>query len=69
MVRLRVRDMKATCRVIRGKTGTEYSYSFGATNPEFEELYYYIDGGDNNYSSWLEPFSSGEQIHSQWICH
>ena len=36
--------MKATCRVVKGKTGTEYSYSFGATDSKFEELYCYIEG-------------------------
>ena len=41
-----------------GKSGTEYEYTFVSTDPENNDIYYFIDWGDNTNSSWLGPFPS-----------
>ena len=59
--------------IIRGKTsgkiGEEYNYTFITTDPDGDEVYYYIDWGDNTSSGWIGPYSSGVaviQAH-KWI--
>jgi len=50
------------------KPGT-YNYTFNATDPENEDIYYFIDWGDGTYSNWIGPFPSGEEItcNHTWI--
>ena len=43
------------------KPGT-YNYTFNATDPENEDVYYYIEWGDGTCSGWIGPFLSGEEI-------
>jgi PKD repeat protein len=45
-----------------GKAGKEYPYSFTATDPDADDVYYFIDWGDNNNSGWIGPYSSGDNI-------
>jgi hypothetical protein len=45
-----------------GKIDTEYNYTFVTTDPEGHDVYYYIKWGDNTNSSWLGPYTSGQQI-------
>ncbi|UCF12910.1 MAG: PKD domain-containing protein [Thermoplasmatales archaeon] len=45
-----------------GKAGVEYEYTFNATDPDGEDVYYYIDWGDDNYSGWFGPYFSGENV-------
>jgi len=45
-----------------GTPGTEYDYTFHAEDPEEEEMYYWIDWGDDCNSSWIGPYDSGEAI-------
>ena len=40
----------------------EYEYSFVATDPDDEDLKYYIDWGDTT-EGWLGPYPSGETIY------
>jgi len=42
-----------------GKTGNEYEYSFLSTDPNDDEIYYYVDWGDNSEEEIIGPFSSG----------
>jgi len=44
-----------------GKTGWKYSYTFASEDPEEEELYYWVDWGDNTTSDWIGPYNSGEK--------
>jgi hypothetical protein len=43
------------------KPGT-YNYTFNSTDPENEDVYYFIEWGDGTYSGWIGPFPSGEEI-------
>jgi aminopeptidase YwaD len=47
---------------VNGKAGIEYPYSFKATDPNTDQLYYYIDWGDNQYAEWIGPYQSNEEI-------
>jgi outer membrane protein assembly factor BamB len=48
-----------------GTQGTEYPYKFVSTDPEEDDIYYYIDWGDSTNSGWIGPCASGEEI-TQW---
>jgi parallel beta-helix repeat protein len=45
-----------------GKRGKEYNYTFITTDPDGDEVYYYIDWGDNTSSGWIGPYSSGVAV-------
>ena len=45
-----------------GAAGESYDYNFVAFDPEDEEIYYYIDWGDDTNTGWIGPYDSGEQI-------
>jgi hypothetical protein len=45
-----------------GKVGVEYNYSFVATDPDGDNVYYYILWGDDTVSGWLGPYSSDKEI-------
>ena len=48
--------------------GFEMEYSFEATDPQGEDIYFYIDWGDGSIEDWVGPFSSGdpEQFIHTW---
>ena len=52
-----------------GKTGKTYKYSFFTTDPDNDDLYYYVDWGDNTGTGWIGPHSSGETIFrsNKWL--
>jgi hypothetical protein len=45
-----------------GKAGRAYNYFFVALDTDRDEVYYFIDWGDNSNSSWIGPYSSGKLI-------
>ena len=45
-----------------GKYGESYDYTFTAVDPESDDIWYYVDWGDDSSSGWLGPYSSGEAI-------
>jgi len=45
-----------------GNTGTEYDYKFSTTDPNIDDVYFYIKWGDGNTVEWDGPYSSGEEI-------
>ena len=45
-----------------GTIGFATDYNFTAIDPNDDEVYYFIDWGDNTNSSWIGLYSSGEQI-------
>ena len=45
-----------------GKTGTSYSYSTSAIDPEDDQVYYWFDWGDGTNSGWNGPHNSGDII-------
>ncbi len=50
-----------------GKTWEEYEYSFSSTDPDGNDLLYYIDWGDNRKEEWIGPSASGGEITSAHI--
>lgn len=49
---------------IKGVLDTEYQYTFISTDPEEDEISYYIDWGDNTYTGWTRTLVSGEYYKS-----
>lgn len=45
-----------------GKVKTSYPYTLVATDPESDELFYYIDWGDGTNNSWIGPYPSNENV-------
>ena len=45
-----------------GKPGIEYTFSVLSTDPDDDEVYYFIDWGDDTTSGWVGPFASGEKV-------
>lgn len=46
----------------KGKIHVEYNYSVVTTDVDGDDVYYFIDWGDGTNSSWLGPYSSGDEI-------
>ena len=44
-----------------GKTGVTYLYTFSTDDPDGDDVYYFLDWGDNTTSGWLGPYQSGVQ--------
>jgi len=44
-----------------GRTGVTYPYTFVTTDPDGDDVYYYVDWGDESNSGWLGPHASGVQ--------
>jgi hypothetical protein len=45
-----------------GTFGEEYDYTFVTTDPDGENVFYWIDWGDNNNTSWIGPYNSDEEV-------
>jgi len=45
-----------------GKAGKEYEYKFKSTDPNGDDVYYYIEWGDGKIEDWIGPIPSGEEI-------
>jgi len=45
-----------------GVTDVEYDFTFVSTDPENDNLYYYIDWNDGSVEQWVGPYSSGEIV-------
>ena len=45
-----------------GKAGTSYDYTFRSTDPNDDNVYYYIEWGDGQLEEWLGPYNSGEEV-------
>jgi hypothetical protein len=45
-----------------GKPRIKYDYTFTATDPEQENIYYYVDWGDDTVKDWFGPFGSGVEV-------
>jgi len=43
-----------------GKRGATLTYTASTTDPNGDQLYYRFDWGDDTYSDWLGPYSSGQ---------
>ena len=55
-------DIPSIGGILSGKTETEYEYTFVTTDPNRDDVYYYIEWGDgSNSGEWIGPFISGEE--------
>jgi hypothetical protein len=45
-----------------GKVKVEHTFTFNATDPDGDDVYYYIDWGDQANTGWIGPYASGEEI-------
>jgi peptidase M28-like protein/PKD domain-containing protein len=50
-----------------GKAGVEYIYNAKTIDTDGDDIYYLFDWGNNNYSDWLGPYSSGEFVETSHI--
>ncbi len=46
----------------RGSPGVEYEYTIVTTDPNSDDVYYYINWDDGTSEKWIGPFSSGEEV-------
>ena len=57
----------------RGKNGTAYSYTFSATDPDGDDVYYYLNWGDDYWFGgavgWIGPYKSGQDVtlEKTWV--
>jgi len=51
-----------------GNPGEDIEYTFVATDPNSDELQYYIQWGDGTTQDWTSPYASGEEVKlsHQW---
>ena len=63
--RIFIENDKPTAPVINGRTngkiGVEYTYSIVSSDPNDEDLFYYIDWGDGSIEDWSGPYASDEE--------
>ena len=45
-----------------GNSGIEYNYSFSTTDPDGDDVYYWISWGDDTHNGWQGPYPSGQNI-------
>lgn len=45
-----------------GKAGISYWYNISTTDPDYDNLFYFIEWGDNTNSSWFGSYNSSEII-------
>jgi hypothetical protein len=46
----------------KGKVGVEYTYNVTGTDPDLDQVSYYVDWGDNTNTGWLGPYASGYKL-------
>jgi hypothetical protein len=49
----------------QGQAGKTYTYHFICTDPEADEIYLYVEWGDDSNSGWQGPYPSGQEITLQ----
>jgi hypothetical protein len=52
---------------LKGKNGDEYEYSFSSTDGNGDDIYYYIDWGDDSDEEVIGPESSGDIVTAKHI--
>jgi len=44
-----------------GKPETTYLYVFDTIDPDGDDVFYYVDWGDETFEDWIGPYNSGEE--------
>jgi hypothetical protein len=54
-----------------GVINQEYNFTFNTTDPNGDDISYYIEWGDNTSSGWIGPYHSGEEltVNHTWFEH
>ena len=55
-------DTPTITGTINGKPETEYPYTISSTDPEGDDVYYYINWSDGTDTMYIGPYSSGEEV-------
>lgn len=55
-------DSPTITGLTNGETGETYDYAFVSNDPELDEVYYYIEWGDDQVEEWVGPYESGEEV-------
>jgi nitroreductase len=45
-----------------GQRGIQYNYTIATTDPENDDVYYYVDWADGTHDGWIGPFPSGMMV-------
>jgi outer membrane protein assembly factor BamB len=45
-----------------GRIKTQYEYNFTTTDPNEDDVFYYIEWGDGKIEDWIGPYNSGEKV-------
>ena len=45
-----------------GVINTEYEFTISATDPDSDNVYFYIEWGDGDIEDWIGPYTSGEEV-------
>jgi len=48
--------------MVHGAAGVEYTYTIVSTDPDGDDVYYYVEWGDGNNSGYVGPYASGEEV-------
>jgi hypothetical protein len=49
-----------------GKPGVEYCWTFTSTDPDGDDIFYFVDWGDGTKNYWLGPLSSPIEIYHEY---
>jgi hypothetical protein len=55
-------DKPDICGPIRGKPGVEYVYTFKTKDPEYDNVSYYIEWGDDTSTGWTDYYPSETMV-------
>jgi len=50
-----------------GKNQVEYTYKICSSDPEGDDVFYFVDWGDGNNTGWIGPYSSGQEISLTYV--
>lgn len=48
--------------IFKGKEDRSYTYTISATDPDGDQVYYFIDWGDGETTGWIGPYTSGSEV-------
>ncbi|MCJ7697710.1 MAG: hypothetical protein MUO73_05215, partial [Thermoplasmata archaeon] len=62
-------DMPIINGPTKGISGVSYNYTFMSSDPDGDNVFYYIEWGDGTNTSWIGPYLSGEivNISHSWM--
>jgi len=46
-----------------GKPNKEYTFTISSSDIDGDDLYYYVEWGDGNFSEWIGPYASDDEVN------